>query len=169
MSAADSSGRASHAPGWVGIVAVAIALALGGGLVAWYAAAGGTDYKPLAVRDPCQPRDWRSPQGLDAITQQIALSALDGAACELRVTREALALALTSDSSRKRFAREHGLTEAGVENAIRAGLRRSVADAKRAGKLGDVPAFLIDQAIDNLPITKIIEALQKRSLDPLLE
>ena len=40
--------------------------------------------------------------------QQFALSALDGAACELRVSRETLAVALATAESRQEFAAEYG-------------------------------------------------------------
>ena len=61
-----------------------------------YLAAGGGDYEPTAVADPCAPREWRSPAGIEESAQQFALSALDGAACELGVSREALAVALAT-------------------------------------------------------------------------
>ena len=57
-------------------------------------ALGGASYEPKPVQDPCAPRPWRSPEGLDQIAQQLTLSALDGAACELHVSRETLVLAL---------------------------------------------------------------------------
>jgi hypothetical protein len=62
-------------------------------LVGAYLALGGASYAPAKVADPCAPRDWRNPQGLQAVAEQIVLSALDGAACELHVSREEIVLA----------------------------------------------------------------------------
>src|SRR5581483_6820522 len=63
-------------------------------LVATSLALGGANYAPTPVKDPCQPRAWRSPDSLDEIAQQFTLSALDGVACELHVSRETVVLAL---------------------------------------------------------------------------
>ena len=57
-------------------------------LVLTYLALGGASYAPAKVADPCATRDWRNPQGLEAVGEQIVLSGLDGAACELGVSRE---------------------------------------------------------------------------------
>ena len=66
------------------------------GLCGGYVAAGGLDYKPSAAADPCTPRTWPSVSGISEITQQAAISALDGAACKLNVSAEELGLAFTS-------------------------------------------------------------------------
>ena len=54
-------------------------------LVLAYLAAGGASYAPAKTQDPCKPREWRNPQGLEEIAEQFSLSALDGAACKLGV------------------------------------------------------------------------------------
>ena len=72
------------------VAAAAIALAL----VGVYALAGGTSYKPDASPDPCAPYRWpNGVSGATAITEQVGLSALAGAACDLGVSREELTLA----------------------------------------------------------------------------
>ena len=76
------------------------ALATSAALVIAYLLAGGGDYEPTAVADPCAPREWRDPEGVQEAAQQFALSALDGAACELQVSRETLAVALATPESR---------------------------------------------------------------------
>src|SRR5438552_18288921 len=91
-------------------------------------ALGGASYEPQPVRDPCQPREWRSPSGVDEIAQQLTLSALDGAACELHVSRETLVLALATPDGRQRFIDDPRLGE-----ALRAGPVRAIDDAERAG------------------------------------
>jgi hypothetical protein len=150
------------------LAALLVALVAAGGLVVWYDAAGGDEYKPLELRDPCDKRAWRSPEGFDAIAQQVALSALDGAACDLGVARETLALALTSDSGRERFMREQKITEKRLEEALRVGLRRAVVDARREGAINELTGFLIERAIDMVPTDKLLEAINDRSLSPLL-
>ena len=79
-----------------GTVLVLVAVVASLALVGAYFAAGGSSYAPAQVQDPCEPRDWRDPQGIEEIAEQFSLSALDGAACELGVTREALARALAT-------------------------------------------------------------------------
>src|SRR3954471_13536174 len=76
-------------------------------LVLSYLAAGGADYAPAKSQDPCKPREWRDPAGLQEIAQQFSLPALDGAACKLGVTREALARALATPEARERFAKKY--------------------------------------------------------------
>ncbi len=90
-----------------------------------YLALGGGSYSPSTVRNPCAERSWRDPGGFQAVAQQIALSALDGAACHFGVSRETLTIALATSSSRARFAREHHVDNDELENAVRRGLERS--------------------------------------------
>ena len=56
-----------------GPLLVAAVAALGILLVGVYVALGGGRYDPLAVADPCQPREWRDPEGTQAVAEQIAL------------------------------------------------------------------------------------------------
>ena len=110
------------------LVVAAIIASLG--LVGTSLALGGASYEPKPVQDPCQPRSWTSPQGLDEIAQQLTLSALDGAACELHVSRETLVLALGTPEGRAQFASDPRLAA-----ALRAGLIRAVDDAQTAGAI----------------------------------
>src|SRR5919108_1559980 len=112
--------------------AIALAVAASAALIVSYLALGGASYAPAKAADPCAPRDWRQPTGVQAVTEQIVLSALDGAACELRVTREQIVLAFASRESLSRFAREHGIGSHELERLARTGLLRGVNDAERA-------------------------------------
>lgn len=127
------------------------------GLVGLNVALGGGSYKPLEVRDPCDPRPWRDARGVDALTEQISLSALDGAACSLRVTREELALAVASADTRARFLREHRVSDAELAKALRQGARRAVNDAERANALSSSEASIARGVIGVLPIDTLIE------------
>ena len=134
-------------------------------LVLAYLAAGGSSYSPATVKDPCEPREWRDPGSLEEIAEQFSLSALDGAACELGVTRETLARALATPQSRERFSRRYGIDDAELASAVRAGLLRGVDDAERAGAL---PAFLAEplrETVRQIPPEQAIELIQNaRSL-----
>jgi len=141
-------------------VVLAAAAAAAAALVGTYLALGGGSYKPLEVADPCEPRPLPPAEGFEEISQQVLLSALDGAACRLRVTREELALALASEETRERFAREHRISERTLESAIRRGLLRAVTDAERAGRLSNAQASLLRAAVEALPIRTLIEAFR---------
>ena len=110
---------------WVSLIA---SLAL----VGIYVAAGGASYKPSEVRDPCLQREWREPGNLDELGQQLALSGIDGAACDLGVTRETLARALASDEERAAFMEDNSISDEEFDAAVRAGLNRMVDDAEEA-------------------------------------
>lgn len=143
------------------VCAVAASLALVGA----YLAAGGSSYTPAKTQDPCKPRTWRNPEGLEQIAQQFSLSALDGAACELGVSRETLARALATPESRERFTRRYGIDDAELARAIRAGLLRAVDDAERAGALSPLLAGPLRATLRQIPLDQAIELIQNaRSL-----
>lgn len=141
-------------------ILVATAIAVSVGLVAVYLAAGGSSYTPAKVQDPCKPRPWRNPQGLQAIVEQFSLSALDGAACRLGVSRETLAQALATPAARERFTRRYGISDAKLANAIRAGLLRAVDDAENAGALNPFIAAPLREAIQRMPLDQAIRLIQ---------
>jgi hypothetical protein len=129
-------------------------------LVGIYLAAGGAGYEPLKSQNPCDPRPWRDPQGLQEIAQQFTLSALDGAACQLGVSRETLARALATDEARERFAEKYGIDDEKLAKAIRAGLLRAVDDAEEAGALNPFLAVPIRGAVENIPLDQAIELVK---------
>jgi hypothetical protein len=135
---------------------VAIAVAAAVALVGIYQAAGGASYAPAKTQDPCKPRPWRNPEGLAQIAEQFSLSALDGAACKLGVSREALAQALASPAARERFAERYGLSDAEIAHAVRAGLLRAVNDAERAGVLSPMLAGPLRETLRSVPLNRAI-------------
>ena len=137
-----------------------VALGLVAAVVVPYLALGGATYKPTPVADPCQTREWRNPGGLSETLEQIALSALDGVACDLGVTREDLVLALRSEDALDAFAKEHGLERADAEQAIREGLVRAVDDADRAGALPEFLAGPVRKAVESVPPWLLLDALE---------
>jgi hypothetical protein len=140
---------------------LAVALAAGALLVGTYLALGGASYEPTPVADPCTPRQWRDPGGLQAVLEQIALSGLDGAACELGVSREELVLALRDEAALDAFAAEHGITRIEAERAVRDGLLRAVDDAERAGALSGLVAGLVRSAVERVPPGLVLETLER--------
>lgn len=135
----------------VGAIVAAVAL------VGIYLAAGGSSYAPAKTQDPCKPREWRDPRSLEQIAEQFSFSALDGAACELGVSRETLARALATPESRERFTERYGIDDARLARAIRAGLLRAVDDAEDAGALNPLLAVPLRESIKSIPLDQAIE------------
>ncbi len=143
-----------------GLVLVGISLVASLALVGIYLAAGGASYAPAKTQDPCKLRPWRNPEGLQQIAEQFSLSALDGAACQLGVSRETLARALATPQSRERFARRYGIDDAKLARAVRAGLVRAVDDAERAGVLSPFLAAPLRDTLRRIPLDQAIEIVK---------
>lgn len=129
-------------------------------LVGAYLAAGGSSYTPEKVQNPCQPRPWSNPQSLGEIANQFSISALDGAACKLGVSRETLARALASPQARERFAKKYGIDDEKLAQAIRAGLLRAVNDAEEAGALSPILAVPLRTTLREIPLEEAIELIR---------
>ncbi len=125
-----------------------------------YAALGGGSYEPTPVADPCVMREWRDPGDLGAVLEQIVLSALDGAACELGVSREELVLAVRDEESLDAFAEEHGISRADAERAVQEGLVRAVDDAEEADALPGFLASLARRAVEDVPPWLLLDTLE---------
>lgn len=128
-----------------------------------YIGFGGLDYRPSGGTDPCAPRPWGSPRGLEETAERFSLAAIDGASCELGVNREQLIRALAGDRSRERFAADHGLTEAEIEDALRAGLLRATDDAERGGALSGLAATGARLAIKVMPMSVMVALIDNAS------
>jgi hypothetical protein len=139
--------------------AVALSAAAAAALVVTYLALGGASYAPAEVADPCAPRDWRDPGNLGEVAEQIVLSGLDGAACELSVSRERIVLAFESRASLRSFARAHEISNDELEELVRSGLLRAVNDAVRAEA---IPASLAERFRDllrRIPVAVLLDLL----------
>ena len=128
-------------------------------LVGVYLAAGGSSYEPEKVQNPCQPREWSDPQNLGQIANQFTISALDGAACQLGVSRETLARALATPEARERFEERYEIDDEKLAKAIRAGLVRAVDDAEEAGALSPLIAVPLREAVQQIPLEQAIEII----------
>jgi hypothetical protein len=142
------SGRALVA----GSIAVSVAL------VATFLALGGSSYAPAKVRDPCKPRAWPQTSGLEETAGQFTLSAVDGTACQLHVSRETLVLALATPAGRERFASDPRL-----QDAVRAGLVRAIDDGERAGALNPVVANGLRELARNAPVDQVVSLIRDAS------
>jgi hypothetical protein len=142
-----------------GQVLVGAAIVLSLALVGIYLAAGGSSYTPEESQDPCEQRAWTNPEGLSEIANQFSISALDGAACQLGVTRETLARALASPEARERFAERYGIDEVKLARAVRAGLLRAIDDAEEAGALSPIIAGPLRGTIEEIPLDQAIELI----------
>jgi hypothetical protein len=132
-------------------------------LVGIYLAAGGSSYTPEKSQDPCKHRPWSNPEGLQEIANQFSISALDGAACQLGVTRETLARALATPEGRERFKERYGIDDTKLARAIRAGLLRAVSDAEEAGALSPLIAGPLRGTIEEIPLDRAIELVNDAS------
>jgi hypothetical protein len=126
------------------------------GLISVELANGAVGAGALAVRDPCRPRPEHLGQGIDATLQRIFLDGLDGAACELRTTREELVLALAPSSDVGSIPWD----DETIERAVRAGLLEAVDDAEQRGSLNGLVALGLRQVVQRAPVQWLIDGGQ---------
>jgi hypothetical protein len=144
-----------------GRILVVAALIAAVALVGIYAAAGGASYEPVKVQNPCKSRPAAETSGgLEGVAEEITLSALDGAACRLGVTRERLARALASTSAREKFAKEFNIDDERLTKAIRAGLVRAIDDAEERGKLSGILAGPLRSLVEDIPLEEGIKLIK---------
>jgi hypothetical protein len=136
---------------------VGSAALVAGALVVVYLAFGGASYTPAAVADPCAARDWREPDGLQEVAEQIVLSAIDGAACELGVSREEMVLALSERDSLDRFVEDHDISDERLEELVRTGLERAVDDVDNADAIDSAVAGVLRAVVRRIPVEQILE------------
>jgi hypothetical protein len=131
-------------------------------LVVAFLALGGSSYAPAKVRDPCEQRSWPRTDDLQQTAQQFTLSALDGAACELHVSRETLVLALATPEGRRRFSDDPRL-----QVAVRSGLERAIDDGEQAGALNPLVADGLRVLARNAPVDQVVALI--RDASPIFE
>jgi len=99
------------------MAAAAAALALAG--AAWLVKPLAAP-EPVRIADPCRPRALPHTGGLDGALQDVALTALDRAACRYGSSREELALALVDTRARRAYERRHGVDPRAIGGLLRA-------------------------------------------------
>ena len=143
------------------------AIACTAAVIGTYLALGGATYKPLDTADPCEPRP--EPSEERPLAEDLALSALDGAACSLRVPREQLVLALATPEARSEFAQRYRLSDETIDAAVDAGLERAIGDAQSGDRISAVEAALLREAAKALPTGLVIDALGSSAGRSVLE
>ncbi len=123
-------------------------------LVGVYLAAGGGSYEVTEPADPCtRAAPPATGGGLERTAERLALTALDGAACDLGVSRERLVITLSRD---RRLPTED---EERQEDAVRAGLQRTIDAEQQAGRLGETQAQILRQLVAIAPIDAVLDQL----------
>jgi hypothetical protein len=143
------------------VVPLLVALAAVAVVLVPYVALGGGTYEPAPVADPCTAREERASDGLSEVLEQIVLTGLDEAACDLGVSREELVLAVRSEESLESFAAEHGLSREEVEQAVQEGLVAGVDAAEEDGTLSGLVATLARRAVESVSVWELLDALDK--------
>ena len=140
---------------------ILVAVAAVAAVVVPYLLLGGASYAPTPVADPCREREWRNPGDLQRGLEQVALSALDGAACTLGVSREELVLAFADNDTLAEFGDEHGISGDDAERALHDGLLRALNEAEAAGALSESTAEIVRAAVERIPARLVLDALQQ--------
>jgi hypothetical protein len=135
-----------------------IAAVLVSGVLGVQIANGGGDFTPTRAAAPCAHRTVTSvSKGIEGLGERLVLLGLDGAACRLGVTREALTLEL---------AQSRAPTDSQVD-ALRAGLLDAVDRMKADGTLPPA-SELTDEALDNADLNVFIKAAIRALPDSLV-
>jgi hypothetical protein len=116
-------------------------------------AKGGATAGAAKLADPCQARAPFQGGGFDATVQRVVLDGVDGAACRLHTTREALVLSL--GRATRAGVRDSDLQR--TEGAVRASLLRAIDEAERRG---DIPGFLaplLRRVVEKVPLDALIK------------
>ncbi len=135
------------------LAVVAMLLVGAGALLVVELANGALGAGELAVRDPCEARPSFPGSGLDATIQRVVLDGIDGAACELRTSREELLLSLATDGPIR-------WDDATIERALRTGLLGAIDDAESRGTLNGFVAALLRQVAERAPVQWLIDGGQ---------
>ncbi len=142
---------------WTALPVLAVALVAG--VLAVQVGHGGGSFEPLHPADPCVEREVTSrAEGIDALTERLVLLGVDGAACRLHISREALTLEL---------AQSDDPTDAQVD-ALRGGLHDAVHRMKADGTLPPISSF-VDEALDNADLNGFLKAAIKALPDSVID
>jgi hypothetical protein len=137
----------------------ALTAVLVSGVLAVQLANGGGRYSPLRPATSCviQPASSVA-TGIDGLTEELVLTGLEAAACQMGVSREALTLELAQPGTH---------TDAQI-NALRAGLLTAVDTLKAAGKLPRA-SQLAREAVDRSNLNSFQKAAIKVIPDAVID
>lgn len=141
---------------WIGLPVAAVVLVCA--VLAVQLANGGGQFEPLKAADPCQERTVTSQSdGIEGLTERLVLLGIDGAACQLGVSREALTLKIAQSDSP---------TDAEIA-ALRAGLLSAVDRMKKDGTLPPA-SDLVDEALATADLNGFVKSAIKALPDSLI-
>ncbi|SDJ09209.1 hypothetical protein SAMN05444157_1693 [Frankineae bacterium MT45] len=121
---------------------------------------GGGHFTPARPANPCAPRAVAPvSSGIDGLGEHLVLLGLDGAACRLGMTREALTLQLAESKTPP--------TDAEV-NAIRAGLLQAV-DRMKADKTLPPASALVGEALADSNLNPFVKAAIRLLPDSVID
>jgi hypothetical protein len=136
------------------------AVALIGGVLGVQIANGGGEFAPARPAQPCAHRFVTSVStGIEGLGERLVLLGLDGAACRLGLTREALTLKIAQSNTPP--------TDAEVD-ALRAGLLKAV-DRLKADETLPPASELTNEALDNADLNGLIKAAIRALPDSLID
>jgi hypothetical protein len=136
-----------------------VALGMVTGVLGVQLAHGGGSFEPLPSADPCAVRDVTSQaRGIDGLTERLVLLGLDGAACRLHVSREALTLELA----------QSGTPSDAEIDALHAGLLDAVQKMQDAGTLPPA-SELVDEALDSSDLNDFVKAAIRALPDSVID
>ncbi len=176
----DRTGMTARAWALPGAAVLAVA-----GLLGFQLVAGGGDFVPTAVANPCEERQLPAAStDLDQVTQQVVVAGVTDAACDLGISREELLLALPSPTERAALAQKTGKNDEELIAAVKAGMLESVDAMDAAGRLPKasqlVQAYagelglsgLAEQAVKSVPADMVDQflptgAVVKRAIEQL--
>jgi hypothetical protein len=142
---------------WAGLPVVALVLV--SGVLGVQLANGGGTFEPLQPANPCIAREVTSEaDGIDGLTEQLVLLGLDGAACQLGVSREELTLEL---------AQSDDPTDEQID-ALHDGLQDAVRRMEEEGTLPPA-SELVDEALDNADLNSFLEAAIRAMPDSVID
>ncbi|SHH46779.1 hypothetical protein SAMN05443575_3931 [Jatrophihabitans endophyticus] len=142
-----------------GLLLPLLAVVLVAGVLTVEVAHGGGDYAPRRAADPCVTRPATSVStGLEGLGEQLVLLGVNGAACRLGESREALVLELARPGTR---------TPAQVA-AVRAGLLAAVDRLQAEGRLPRASS-LVDEALDMSDLNGFVKALIRAVPDSVVD
>jgi hypothetical protein len=136
-----------------------VAAALISGVLGVQLANGGGEFAPSRSASPCAARTVTAVStGIDGLGERLVLLGLDGAACRLGMTREALTLRIAEQKP--------PATDAEI-NALRAGLLQAV-DRMKADNTLPRPSELTDEALANSNLNGLLKAAIRALPDSLI-
>lgn len=151
-----------------GLALVVLAAVVGVGLVAAFAALGGTDrLRPSATAaavDPCTAKvAVAEGSGAEAEASTLLLTALNAAACSLHVSREELVLALGSGDGIDGAAQMLGVQPQALQESVIGAITKTADTESAAGRLTPTTALAIRTLVDVVPPEQLLAAVRNES------